>query len=73
MKSMWMKKGVAAATIAACVLQLAACGEADPGEVQISCLYHQIAEVIDMCHYSCPIPNYFQSTVLFLKVTDMFC
>ncbi len=32
MKSMWMKKGVAAATIAACVLQLAACGEADPGE-----------------------------------------
>ncbi len=32
MKSMWMKKGVAAAMIAACVLQLAACGEADPGE-----------------------------------------
>ena len=31
MKARWMKKGVAAAAIAACLLQLTACGEADSG------------------------------------------
>lgn len=31
MKSIWKKRGVATAAMAACLLQLTACGEADPG------------------------------------------